>query len=114
MFPGNTEFQDLLAAPPLAVSPSMSANINSNSFNVNAPNKFCIQYSWNGTTPVGSAVLQASNDNVIWTNVTSQMVSGNTGNGMFNVERPSYAWVRIQYIFTSGTGTFSANINARN
>lgn len=82
--------------------------------------------SWTGTSPVGTLSLQFSDDYRISSNgqtvvtagtwntapidvngaiATSAAVSGNTGNGMFDIELAGAYAARLLYTRVSGTGT---------
>lgn len=74
--------------------------------------------SWSGSTPVGVAALQVSNDYSLlpngvvnnagsWTTVSSASVSGNTGTGFFDAQTGAYA-TRLIYTAISGTGSLQA------
>lgn len=89
-------------------------------------------YSWSGTSPVGTIKIQVSNDYSIdaggavsnagtWSTidlvyggvvVSSIPVSGNTGNGLIDIETGAYA-IRSVYTFTSGVGTLQAKITCK-
>lgn len=90
--------------------------------------------SWIGTTPVGTLSVQASDDyaatpdgrNVLnagtWNTVplllagalvTSIPISGNTGNGMIDLDGLGAYAVRLVYTAGSGTGTLTATINGK-
>lgn len=95
---------------------SMGGTVTSDSTNINTAISVCIQAIWSaGSTPVGTMVLQASNDNSTWTEVTgsSLAVSGATGSNMWNVEKPAYGYIRMVYTRSSGSGTLNATINAK-
>lgn len=86
-------------------------------------------FSWVGSTPVGTIAIQVSNDYSIdpagavlnagtWTpldliyqgNVVSTVpVSGNTGNGLIDIETGAYA-IRAVYTKGSGTGTLQGKV----
>lgn len=85
-------------------------------------------FSWAGTTPVGGVTVQVSNDYSVdaagavknagtWTtlkdsngDVITGAVSGNTGNGFFNIgEIAAYA-IRPVYTRTSGIGTMQCQV----
>jgi hypothetical protein len=84
------------------------------------------QISWTGATPVGSVIVEASNDYSLdasgkvlnagtWSEITQTLASitGNSGKGMININSiPAYA-IRIKYTFVSGTGTLNATIVAK-
>lgn len=108
------------------VSGDMSANITSKVTILTGESMFSYQINWNGSSPVGNIVLQASNDykqdaqgNVLnpgtWNTLGLSgptSVSGNTGQGFIDVLQCSAYAVRLQYQFTSGTGQMVAIIKA--
>lgn len=104
---------------------AMNANVTSTVENINNALRFSIQTYWTGgATPVGNLILQGSNDmrlladiadaNAVFTDITTTAVSGNTGNILYNVENPSYSFVRIFYDNTSGNATLTATITVKN
>lgn len=83
--------------------------------------------SWSGTSPVGVFTVQASNDYTqdgsgvvlnagTWTDVplsSAAAVSGNTGNGVIDLDGISVYAIRLVYTKTSGTGTAQATITGK-
>jgi hypothetical protein len=89
-------------------------------------------FSWTGSSPVGTIAIQVSNDYSIdaggtvvnagtWTAldltyggsvVSTVPVTGNTGNGLIDIETGAYA-IRAVYTKTSGTGTLQAKLSAK-
>lgn len=89
-------------------------------------------YSWSGSSPVGTIAIQVSNDYAIdpggtvsnagtWTPldlayngsiVSTVPVTGNTGNGLIDIETGAYA-IRTVYTRTSGTGTLQGKLSAK-
>jgi hypothetical protein len=89
--------------------------------------------SWTGSTPVGTAALQVSNDyslnpdgtvknsgtwNTRYTLVAGSLaanvaISGNTGNAYLELEKTNAYAVRLFYDAGSGTGTLNAIINGK-
>ena len=89
--------------------------------------------SWTGTSPVGTASIQVSNDYSqyadgsvnnpgTWTTmpvqyngttVTSVPVTGNTGNGFIDVDLTAAYAIRLVYTASSGTGTLQVIINGK-
>jgi len=74
------------------------------------------QVIWSGTTPVGTATVEVSNDHQenggvvtnagTWTALTTPAqlaISGNAGNALMQVTNLSAAWVRLNFAKTSGT-----------
>lgn len=108
---------------------SMSGNITSEVTIVQQLSMIAYGFSWTGTTPVGTIAIQVSNDYAVdpggvvsnagtWTAldliyggtvVSTVPVTGNTGNGMIDVETGSYA-IRAVYTRTSGTGTLQCKL----
>lgn len=69
---------------------------------------------WTGTSPVGSAQLEVSPDNINWFNIGSAVaVSGNTGKYSWDVIDTGALWVRVVYTKTSGTGTLTGGYSAK-
>lgn len=89
--------------------------------------------SWSGSTPVGTAEIQVSNDYALnpdstvansgtWTTVelnvagspaSSIAISGNTGNAFIDIEKTMAYAIRLFYDRTSGTGTLNVTINGK-
>ena len=83
--------------------------------------------SWTGTSPVGTVLVQVSNDYSLnangtvnnagtWTTLTlstSASVSGNTGTGFINLGTVAAYAIRLLYTATSGTGNLNVVINAK-
>lgn len=90
-------------------------------------------YSWVGSTPVGTIIVQVSNDysvnpmgnvnnagtwntltfNVAGTPTSSIAVSGNTGNGFVDIDQLGAYAIRTVYTKGSGTGTLQCTINGK-
>ena len=105
----------------------MSASITSEVTQLQSLTKLSYEYSWAGTSPVGTIAVQVSNSYAAqgatvlnagtWTTipftlsdgttVTSAPVSGNTGNGIIDVTTAVNA-IRTVYTYTSGIGTLQA------
>lgn len=107
---------------PIITNGDMSTTLNSTPSKLNGAASFNIQAIFTGT-PVGTFQIRGSNDVPLnadipdpdsFTTITDsiQVING-AGSYMINVEIPSYAWVLLQYIPTSGSGTVNARINAK-
>lgn len=73
-------------------------------------NRICFQAVWTGTSPVGTFDILASNDNITYTVISSQNVSGNSGSLMSNSSDFGYLYVQARYTYTSGTGTMTVTL----
>ena len=95
--------------------------------------KLSYALAWSGSTPVGTVSIQGSNDYSLngvgatsnagtWTtltvsyngnNVTSIAISGNTGNGVIDINNTSLYAIRLVYTAGSGTGNITAVANGK-
>ena len=93
---------------------SMGDNITGTAVNINEVITYAVQAVWSaGSTPVGSLSIKGSNNNIDYTEVSASSISGNSGSIIVNVEKPGYAWVRVDYVRTSGDGTLSCTVNSK-
>jgi hypothetical protein len=112
---------------------NMSGNLTSNPTILKSLSKVSYQYVWTGTSPVGTVAVQGSDDYLLnpngsvenagtWTTLTltdntgtpvqSLPVTGNSGNGMIDLETGIYA-LRTIYTAGSGSGTLNVTVNAK-
>lgn len=111
---------------------SMAGNLTSNPTILQSLTKVTYAVSWSGTTPVGTMSVQGSNDYALnpdgtvanagtWTTFVLDVsgtpsstvaVSGNTGNGVIDLETGIYA-IRLIYTAGSGTGSLTAYFNGK-
>jgi len=85
-------------------------------------------YSWAGTAPSGTISVQVSNDytqngqgvannpNATWNTLplsSTPTVSGNTGNGLIDIDMIGSYAIRTVYTPVSGTGTLQATVVAK-
>lgn len=114
----------------MANAVSMSASINSNGIYLAQTFVYSLQAIWTGASAAGTVKIQISNDNVIpvgyssmggvasnpsanvvnWTDypATSQTVAG-AGSFFWNFSDSGYAWVRLVFTRSSGTGSLTVN-----
>jgi hypothetical protein len=97
--------------PSLVVNGDMSGNITSIPFLITQGWIGAIQAHWTGA-PVGTIELLISNDNVIYSVYTgsSTTVSG-SGDFLWNLAACGFNYIKVQYTFTSGTGTLNVTAN---
>ena len=92
---------------PSSGTTSLGASFDSASFLVERMSGFALQAIWSdGSSPVGTLKLQASNDDSNWEDITGATfsVSGNSGHSMINVAEVFYTYVRAVYTRSSGSG----------
>lgn len=73
---------------------------------------YCVHAIWSGT-PTGDLLVQGSNDAVNFVSVNTQATGGTAGQLLFNVEKQHYRYVRVQYSFSSSTGTLDCYVSAK-
>lgn len=95
---------------------TMAANRTSEGTNLETTVSCAVQVVWSGgASPVGTIALEASNDDVTYTQIDESVlpVSGNSGSHMINIEKPAYSLVRVVYTRTSGAGNLTVIINGK-
>jgi hypothetical protein len=117
----------LLQPQPVIVNGDMSGDLASMVTVISNMSMMSYSYSWTGSTPVGSISVQVSNDyrqnsdgsvaNAgTWNSLTlsaSTAVSGNTGNGLIDIDQLGAYAIRTVYTRTSGTGTLQATFKGK-
>jgi hypothetical protein len=78
-------------------------------------------YKWLGTSPVGSVVVEASNDysqnsdgswNVLPLS-SPTTITGNADNGLIDIDAAGFYAVRTRYVSSSGTGVLNVTISGK-
>lgn len=71
------------------------------------------QAAWTGS-PVGVIKLQASNDKVIWSDVSNSALNiSGAGDVLYNLSEIGYLYIRIVYTKASGTGVLNIIANGK-
>lgn len=109
---------------------SMSANITSNVTILQSITGVGYSLSWSGSSPVGTAAVQVSNDYSVfpngsvnnagtWTTLELEVngsivsaidITGNTGTAFIEIQKTHAYAIRLVYTRTSGSGTLNAVI----
>ena len=93
---------------------SAASDYTSNALNINDFVLYCVQFSWTGfSAPTCALYTEGSNDGTIWTIVDSFIPSNGSGSRLLNVEKASYAYVRLRYTQSGGAGTIKATLNGK-
>lgn len=92
-------------AEPVFKLVNMNTTQTSTSIPVQGITCYAIQSSWTGFTGDGTEKITtyASNDEIIWSQIDSFIPTTTVANGMLNVEKAGYRFVRV--IYTPGSGT---------
>lgn len=112
---------------PVILNGDMSGNLTSKVTIIQKLSLISYSFSWAGTTPVGSIIVEVSNDYSddgsgtvsnagTWNTLpldAATAVSGNTGNGFIDVELNAGYALRVRYARVSGTGTLQAIVSAK-
>ena len=67
---------------------------------------------WTGT-PVGDVVLEVSNDGINFVPIDTQATAGIAGQHVVNIERMHIRYARCRYERTSGTGSITIYLSAK-
>lgn len=116
-----------LAPYPVITNGNMSGAITSIATIIDKLSIISYSYSWVGATPVGSVVVEVSNDYQknadgtvrvagTWNTLPLSAltdISGNSGNGFIDIEINGGYAIRTRYIFTSGTGSLQAVLSSK-
>ena len=83
---------------------------------------------WTGTAPVGTLAIYGSADPLTgaggtafvptnWSQITTSptpiAVSGASGTANISINQFPFNWIKVAYVFSSGTGTLFANLTAK-
>jgi hypothetical protein len=105
---------------------AMTADVYSSPSNINGFGDVSYNLNWTGT-PTGTFLVEVCNDYVpsppgvipkepqsgSWvalTLSTSVTASGSAGIAAIDIVGTSFAWIRLHYVFTSGTGALTATV----
>jgi len=116
----------VLTVYPLVQAGDMSADITSPATNIQFLDNVSLQANFTGTAPVGTFYIQGSLDHVEvngdvkvagnWVNLPMIPVptaAGSDDSIVFDLNQLPFAWVRLFYDRTSGTGTLNAFISGK-
>lgn len=98
----------------ISTDASMGADVTSTVKDISECTCVAVQGVWSaGSSPVGNMILQASLDDVTYSDISTLAVSGNSGSNLFNVDNPGYRYLRLFYDRTSGSGTLNVRISGK-
>jgi hypothetical protein len=91
-------------------STALIADRETDVFGVERVDNVCIQLEWSGS-PVGKFELWASVDNVVFCKVDYDEMPTSVGSPiLINFPLCPYKWLKVKYVYTSGTGTLTKAI----
>ena len=98
----------------IVTSGDMSGNISSGPIDISTLSNYAVQFTWSGTTPVGTVAVQISNDGVNFDNLSAPVaVSGNSGTKVIKDSESGYKFIQAVYTFTSGVGSLNVILNGK-
>lgn len=93
---------------------SASTSIDSVGFFLGDLNTYSVHITFSSSTLNGTLYLQASNDNSDWPNISESQQSIVSGTShLYSVQNAAYKYVRVSWTRTSGTGTITAKLVAK-
>lgn len=107
--------KNVLAPYAVVSAGDMSGNLTSKVTVINYLDNLCYQLVWTGT-PTGTFQVEVSLDGINWTALTLSPVpaaSGSAGSYYVDLNQLSASFVRIKYVFGSGTGTLTATVSGK-
>ena len=89
---------------------STASNFTTVSVEVDSAKRYCVSAFWTGTA-VGDLQLQASVDDTNWHNIDAvSALGGAAGNFLWEKVDHCYRYIRVDYAFTSSTGTINIKV----
>jgi len=97
----------------------LGADFDGKPVNVKYMDNLGLDISWSGSSPVGQLFVEVSNNPAAqadelsasdWRELdfgTNIAISGNSDNGLININQVPFNWFRVRYARTSGTGTMT-------
>lgn len=73
---------------------------------------FAMHAIWTGA-PEGDVVVSGSNDGINFVPVNTQATAGAAGQHLLNVERQHYRYLRVNFVFTSGSGSLTVYLSGK-
>lgn len=98
-----------------SVALDLSANFESKAINVKYLDNIGVDVSWLGSSPAGELFVEVSNSenepvSADWRELdfgSAIGISGNSDNGLININQVPFNWVRFRYERVSGSGTMT-------
>lgn len=101
---------------PILNAQSLGASFDSVATSIQQLDRVGISITTTGT-PTGTVSIQGSVDKIKWFDMTFDTaiapLAGSPNDYFFDIEATALSWIRIDYARTSGTGTMSAYITAK-
>lgn len=94
---------------------SMGGNLSTSSIEVSEVALGSVHAIWSaGSTPVGDLIVSGSNDNSTFTTISTDAVSGNSGSLLKRLGSIDFAYLKVSYTRTSGSGTLNVYVCGKN
>lgn len=92
-----------------------NANRESDPLNIQSISLYCMQATWTGLSSVNPLITLYGSNNLDepFIQIDSFIPTGSTGGRLINVEKAGYAYIKVAYTRTSGSGTINVSINGK-
>lgn len=90
---------------------SLASNQTSDSIELNDSRGYCVHSIITGS-PVGSLIVEVSNDNSNFVAEDTYAVSA-AGQRLYNKDGAYYKYIRVRYSFTSGSGSLTSYVSTK-
>lgn len=99
---------------PLIVAGNMGGTLTSVAFDISEINNYAVQFSWTGSTPIGTVNVLISCDGVGFDLLsTAKNLSGNSGTLIVKDSNAGYKFIKAVFTYGSGSGTLNASISGK-
>lgn len=90
---------------------TMASNQTSENIELGDSNGLCVHSIFTGS-PVGSLIVEASNDGVNFVEEDNYVVTA-AGQRLYNKHGAYYKFIRVRYSFTSGSGSLTSHVSTK-
>lgn len=91
---------------------SMVGNTDSGVIDIAEASGYCVHAIYTGS-PTGTITINASNDGINFSQIANQSLTGSGGQFLSNQIGSYYRYVRVNYVFSSGTGILDCYISGK-
>lgn len=92
-----------------------NVSVESDPLNIQSISLYCLQATWDGFSAVNPTITLSGTNSLdeSFVQIDSFIPVGTTGGRLVNVEKAGYAYIKVSYSCTSGSGTITVSINGK-